>query len=172
MCVCVCLSVRLHAHACRGAYILSTQSGEIQFSYIFMPRRGIKYTHRSDKSWETFLAFCFGQRWRTKGARHARLSIQIGGRILPLKIFIADPFPPLFSSGPLVCAPPFFFCFVSRNGPSADRIFQRDLRDKSFRFEQNPARTWPKNETGNASPPSSPSNFKQFGPIRTFCSSG
>lgn len=78
-----------------------------------MPRRGIKYTHRSDKSWETFLAFCFGQRWWTKGARHSRLSIQIGGRILPLKIFIADPFPPLFSSGPRMRATFFLLlCFA------------------------------------------------------------
>lgn len=115
--VCVCL----HAHVCRGAYILSTQSGEIQFSYIFMPRTGIKYTHRSDKSWETFLAFCFGQRSWTKGARHARLSIQIGGRILPLKIFIGDPFPPLFSSGPRMRATFFLlFCFAQRAERGSD----------------------------------------------------
>lgn len=117
---------------------------------------------------ETFLPFCFGQQSWTKGARHACFSIQIGGRILPLKIFIANPRslpPPLsfFVSGSRM-RDPFFFSFILFHTTSrADRIFQHDLHDKSFRFEQNLPYTWvSKKWNSETFVYVTPLNFKQF----------
>lgn len=152
---------------CETAYILNTQSSETQFSYIFMPRAGIKYTHRSDKSWRLFYRFVLdnSREQRVHVTLVFRFKSAVEFRRWKFSLRILPP-PSFFSSLVHVCATFFFFFsfILFRTTSSADRIFQHDLHDKSFRFEQNLPCTWSKkkNETRKRSPESLPWTLNNF----------
>lgn len=116
-----------------------------------MPRAGIKYTHRSDKSWRLSYRFVLDnsreQRVHVTLVFRFKSAVEFCRWKFSLRILVPFPLPSLFFRLWFMYARPFFFFFffsfiLFHTTSRADRIFQHDLHDKSFRFEQNLPCTW------------------------------
>lgn len=152
---------------CETAYILNTQSSETQFSYIFMPRAGIKYTHRSDKSWRLFYRFVLdnSREQRVHVTLVFRFKSAVEFRRWKFSLRILPP-PSFFSSLVHVCATFFFFfpsfCFAQRAARigSFNTISTINHFDSSKIYRVRGQKK--KNETRKRSPESLPWTLNNF----------
>lgn len=133
-----------------------------------MPRAGIKYTHRSDKSWRLSYRFVLDnsreQRVHVTLVFRFKSAVEFCRWKFSLRILVPSPLLSLFFVSGSRMRDPFFFSFILFHTTSrADRIFQHDLHDKSFRFEQNLPCTWvSKKWNSETFVYVTPLNFKQF----------